>query len=160
PSPINCQRLPGGQTFVVTTNRVLVVDRQGNELVKVDRYTSIMAGQRLRDGRVIVMQSGGQLGRPDAAGQELGPVTRRTMNNYGGLEALPGGRFLIALYDKGRVLEYDLDGNLLWRKDTRSPNFATRLPNGNTLIGSQDAQSLVEVDRGGKQVWEYKPGKG
>jgi outer membrane protein assembly factor BamB len=82
------------------------------------------------------------------------------MNNYGGLQALPNGRVLLALYNANKVFEYDLQGKLIWSKETRSPNFATRLPNGSTLIGSQDAKTLIEVDRTGRTVWEYKPNKG
>ena len=159
PSPINCQRLPGGLTFIAASGRVVVVDRRGNALVDVQRY-SIMAGQRLRDGRMILMTSGGELIRLDAAGKELGKKkVCPNMNNYGGLQVLPNGRFLLALYDKNKVSEYDLDGKLVWEKDAPSPNFATRLPNGNTLVGSQNDKSLLELDRSGKRVWEYRPGK-
>ena len=40
PAPINCQRLPDGLTFIVSPRLVLVVDRRGNETVKVERATA------------------------------------------------------------------------------------------------------------------------
>jgi HEAT repeat protein len=159
PAPINCQRLPGGLTFIAASSRVVVVDRRGTALVDVQRY-SIMAGQRLRDGRMILMTSGGELIRLDAAGKELGKKKIcPNMNNYGGLQVLPNGHFLLTRYDRNKVSEYDLDGKLIWEKDAPSPNFATRLPNGNTLVGSQNDKCLLELDRSGKKVWEYRPGK-
>ena len=120
-----------------------------------------MAGQRLRDGRLIVMTAAGELIRMDATGKELGKTKiSMGMSNYGGLQALTNGHFLLALHDQNKVFEYDLDGKLLWSKPVRSPNFATRLPNGHTLVGSQDAKTLWELDRAGKTVWEHKPNKG
>lgn len=159
-SPINCQRLPGGLTFIAAANRLVVVDRQGNATLNVDRYGSIMAGQRMRDGRIVLVTSAGEVIHLDATGRELGKFSVGNMNNYGGIQELPNGRILLALYDKNKVFEYDLSGKLIWEKEARSPNFATRLANGHTIIGSQDGKNLVEVDRLGKQVWEYKPGKG
>ncbi len=158
--PVNCQRLPNGHTFIATTSRILVVDRGGRAVLEVARYSGIMAGQRLRDGQIVVMTAGGRCIRLDADGREVGAFQLLPMNNFGGLQALPGGRFLIALWDQHKVLEYDLDGKKLWEKEVRSPNFATRLPGGHVLVGSQDTQALVEIDRGGRVVWEHKPGKG
>ena len=36
--------------------------------------------------------------------------------------------------------------------------LAQRLPNGNTLVSSPNAQKVAELDRNGQVVWEYKPG--
>jgi HEAT repeat protein len=159
PSPINCQRLPNGHTFIAAGSQVVIVDRQGNAVLKVERYMGIMAGQRMRDGQILLM-NGGQLIRLDASGKELAQVTLRNLSNSGGMQATSNGHVLIAFYNENKVYEYTPEGKLVWEHETRSPNFATRLPNGNTLIGSQDAQSATEVDRAGKVVWEYKPGKG
>jgi hypothetical protein len=37
-----------------------------------------------------------------------------------------------------------------------TPTSATRLPNGNTLVASTMGQQVLELDRTGKTVWEYK----
>src|SRR5262249_19678043 len=103
PSPINCDRLPNGNVFVATSSRVVIADRQKHEVLKVDRYSSIMAGQRMRDGQLVLMLSDGTLVRMDAAGKELGKVKlAAAMNNYGGLQALPNGRVLLALYNSNK----------------------------------------------------------
>jgi len=30
-----------------------------------------------------------------------------------------------------------------------------RLPNGNTLVGSQNTRRVIEFDRNGQEVWNY-----
>src|SRR5205085_7635236 len=37
-SPINCQRLPNGHTFIVAQDRAVIVDRDRKEVLKVDRH--------------------------------------------------------------------------------------------------------------------------
>jgi hypothetical protein len=36
------------------------------------------------------------------------------------------------------------------------PVAAVRLPNGNTLVTSMTQNRAVELDRAGKEVWQYK----
>jgi hypothetical protein len=80
---------------------------------------------------------------------------------------LPSGRIL--LFDNGdgasRVLEVDPGSReVLWEYggEEGSPLFseecglAQRLPNGNTLVTETDAGRAVEVDPGGRIVWEYR----
>jgi hypothetical protein len=35
------------------------------------------------------------------------------------------------------------------------PNSVQRLPNGNTLVSSQNSRRLVEYDRNGMEVWSF-----
>jgi HEAT repeat protein len=157
--PINCQRLPNGHTFICTSDRAVIVDRQKNEVLKVDRQSGLMGGQRFRDGRIVVLTGGGQCSVFDPRGEILKQFQiEGGMSNYGGVQELANGRFMIAQHDRNTVSEYDLDGKLMWKAESPSPNFATRLANGNTLVGSQDNRSLIELDRDGKQVSRYEPG--
>jgi HEAT repeat protein len=158
-SPLNCQRLPNGHTFIAASTQIAIVDRRGKEVLKVERYTGIMAGQRLRDGQIVLM-NGNHLIHLDPSGKELHRSRLRNLNNCAGMQATTNGHVLIAFYDANKVFEYTPEGKLVWEVETRGPNFATRLPNGHTLIGSQDGQYATEVDRAGKVVWEYKPGMG
>lgn len=73
-------------------------------------------------------------------------------------QVLPGGRVLIAEYMGNRVTERDLKGKILWEKRVSgTPNCCQRLANGNTFITTN--QHLLEVDRGGKEVFSYAVGQ-
>lgn len=158
PGPINCQRLPSGHVFVANSNGGVVVDRQKNVVTKYDA-SGLMGGQRFRDGKVVLLDGGGVCHVFDADGKKLKTFQiEGGMSNYGGVQETSSGHFLVAQHHRAKVSEYDLDGKLVWSCDTPSPNFATRLRNGHTLVGSQDNRSLIEVDRAGKVVSEYKPG--
>ena len=39
--------------------------------------------------------------------------------------------------------------------DVNNPNRAIRLPNGNTLVASQNTRKIMEFDRAGRNVWEF-----
>jgi HEAT repeat protein len=159
-SPINCQRLPNGLTFITACTYMEIVDRQHNVVLKVDRHTNLMGGQRFRDGRILLVDGGGRCYVLDPTGKLLREFNvKGGLSNFGGVQELPGSHFLLAQHDHNLVSEYDLEGKLIWSAEAPSPNFATRLPNGHTLVGSQDSRCMVELDRNGKQVSEYKPGQ-
>jgi HEAT repeat protein len=158
PGPINCQRLPNGHTFIAASGKAVIVDRDKKE-VTTFAHGGLSAGQRLRDG-TVVLATNSEFHVFDATGKAIRsfPIPEG-LNNTGGMQALPNGRFLLAQYSRNRVTEFDLSGKEVWSCATPSPNFANRQPNGHTLITSQVDQSLIEVDRNGKKVGEYRPGK-
>jgi hypothetical protein len=64
-----------------------------------------------------------------------------------------GERVLIVEQGIARVSERDFKGNILWQKNVNLPLGVQRLPNGNTFIAARG--QLVEVDRGGKEVFRH-----
>jgi HEAT repeat protein len=67
------------------------------------------------------------------------------------VEVLPGQRLLLTEFYDQRVAERNFRGELLWHKQlTQNPLSARRLPNGNTLIVTQN--QILEVDRAGREV--------
>jgi hypothetical protein len=82
--------------------------------------------------------------------------------SVGGLEnpidaaVLPGNRVLIAEYRGDRVTERDHNSKILWQMKVSQPQSVQRLPNGHTLIASNDngkpTAKVVEVDRAGKEI--------
>jgi HEAT repeat protein len=157
-SPVNCQRLANGNTFIATPSEVVEVTRARKEVYRIKK-PGIMAGARFPNGQIVIVTSDGQCIRMDTAGKVLKSFSMGGMNNYGGIELLPRGRILISSFSQKKVVEYDPDGKVVWKHDIRSPGFSTRLPNGNTLITSQDGRYAVEVNRAGKEVWAYRPGE-
>ena len=72
---------------------------------------------------------------------------------WASIEPLRNGRYLISLSGSGKVVETDNTGKILWECSVPTPCYATRLPNGNTLVANVDGRAVVEVDRHGKEVW-------
>jgi hypothetical protein len=156
--PVACQRLADGHTLITTLNNVVEVDRDGKEVFTY-RPGDLMAAKKFPDGTLYVLTWEGRLKRLDAAGKELGsaataPGLRR--NIYGGSEIYFDGRVVIPYKD--RVAEYNAQGKLVWEARFEEPNCVTRLPNGHTLVATMHSQRVVELDRSGKPVWEYKAG--
>src|SRR5439155_22540262 len=68
-------------------------------------------------------------------------------------QVLPNGRVLVTEMHGGRVTERNLKNEVVWEKQVNWPMGAQRLPNGNTFIVLRN--QLLEVDRGGKEVFVY-----
>jgi hypothetical protein len=157
-SPITCQRLPNGHTFIGTRTELLVVDRSGKE---VSRHTHSKSGQnfatalRFPNGQYgVIMSDYITFLRLDAAGKRLGSFKLDFESIVANLEALPNHRLLVPEYRKNRIVEYDLDGKVAWQLPIQQPTSVVRLPNGNLLVSSWVRQWLGEVDRRGKVIRE------
>jgi hypothetical protein len=62
---------------------------------------------------------------------------------------------LVPHLSEGKVVEYDLDGNIVW--SVQAPNVwsAIRLKNGNTLLAGDAKEYAREVNPQGQTVWEF-----
>jgi hypothetical protein len=156
--PVACQRLPNGNTFIAMQNGIIEVDRSGKEVFTHGRPNhDIMAAYKAGNGQIIFLTSAGLCVRLDASGKELKSfATGQSINWTSGLDVLPNGRILVSHHDRGRVVEYDLDGRPVWEATAPQLTTPTRLSNGNTLIASHSGMRAYELDPRGKIVWEYK----
>ncbi len=151
-SPIHAQRLPNGNTFIATRNQLLEVDRAGKkEVLRYRSGGSIITARRYSDGRIGCVENGSYF-ELNADGTErrrfaVGPGVHTTNS----LTLLPNGHLLIVSYGGGTVQEYDRAGKIVWSIGMATPLCALRLPNGNTLVSSQQ-MVLIEFDRAGKEV--------
>jgi hypothetical protein len=151
-APIHAQRLPNGNTFIATRNQLLELDRAGEkEVIRYRSGGSIITARRYADGRIGCIENGSYF-ELNADGTErrrfaVGPGVHTTNS----LTLLPNGHLLIVSYGGGTVQEYDRAGKVVWNVGMTSPLCALRLPNGNTLVSSQQ-MILVEFDRAGKEV--------
>ncbi len=64
------------------------------------------------------------------------------------------GTVLVPHLSENKVVEYDLEGKVLWTVSTPSPWQAIRLKNGNTLIAGDHSRYAREVNPAGETVWE------
>jgi hypothetical protein len=156
-SPVSCQRLPNGNTFIGTYNEVLEVTRD-NKVVYAYPITrgSSFCAEKLRNGHIIyVTMNGGVVYELDAKGKEVRSINVGQAVGWATVEQLPGGGFLVAQGNGSKVVEFDAAGKQVWEcASVSSPNAATRLPNGNTLVCSNNEKHVMEVNRAGKVLWK------
>jgi HEAT repeat protein len=159
PQPVACQRLPNGNTFIVSRQQILEVDRQGKEVYVHNRPGDIAVAVKLRNGQIGWVSNVGTYTRMDTAGKELKRVQLEQPQLYygaGGIDILPNDHVILPNYNTHRVVEYDGDGKVVWSANVQTPISATRLPNGNTLVGTAAGSRIIEIDKGGKTVWDFK----
>jgi HEAT repeat protein len=162
-TPLMAQRLTNGNTFIASTYRLLEVDRQGKEIFNYSRPGGepFMKALKLPNGEIAFITStirlprSGRFIRLDPGGKELQNIPAEVATSGGRIDVLPDGRVLIPERANNRVAEYDAEGRLLWQADFPEPVAAARLRNGHTLVTAYNQTRAVELDRNGKQVWEY-----
>jgi HEAT repeat protein len=158
--PVSVQRLHNGNTFIATEDELLELDRTQKKIFTLRHPGSdIQAAFKFRDGHIVFVTRRGQCTRLDATGKQVKNFAIRQNDvAYGGMDGLANGRILVAHTNTGKVVEYDIEGKVVWEASVPQPTAATRLPNGNTLVASSNNQRVVEVDRAGRVVSEHKDG--
>jgi HEAT repeat protein len=158
--PSNAQRLPNGNTFIVTNTDLLEVDRTGKEVFHHNFHgQQVTAAYKRRNGEIVCLLGQGTCVRLDAAGKQIKTFpSGRDSGWTSGIDVLPNGRILISQPNRNLVTEFDPEGKSLWQANAPGITTATRLANGHTLVASYNNQNVVELDRTGKLVWEYKDG--
>jgi HEAT repeat protein len=173
--PLMAQRLANGNTFIATAgmtedgsptrSQLLEIDKDGKELYSYSRPDGgeFMRATKLRDGGIAcVVRFGAGLARyvrlapsgKDFKETKSWAVHVRTSG--GRIDVLANGHVLIPETDNNLVVEYDADGQSVWKVALDQPIAAVRLPNGNTLVTLMQKNRAVEVDRAGKEVWQFK----
>lgn len=73
------------------------------------------------------------------------------------VRATPANTFLVCHESDQLLREYDLDGNTVWEYPVGKKAYsAIRLSNGNTLIGTGDGHSVIEVTPEKEIVWQIQ----
>jgi outer membrane protein assembly factor BamB len=158
-NPISAQRLPGGNTFIVSPNRLVEVDRKGAEVFAWDRPPhDIIRGFKTRRGEVIVITNQGNLTRLDGKTRKeiKSFVVGHVGNLFGSIDVLPNGHILVPQFNTNRVAEFDVNGKEVWHAAVNLPCGVMRLPNGHILVSSLNTRRAVELDRSGREVWSYQ----
>jgi len=156
-TPIACRRLPNGHTFIGTNHSLHVFTRDHNEVMKYEAEPGffIHSVQWLANGHLVCVSMEGAVREIDAAGKVVRTVPLPIRGSWSGVEGVPGGNYLAVNNAQGKVLEVDSAGKVVWEYTTPGACYASRLPNGNTLVVSNHA-GLLEITRERKVVWERK----
>jgi outer membrane protein assembly factor BamB len=159
--PLVAQRLANRHTFVGTDSQVFEFDEKGNEVFAfgLPNGERFMKVAKLASGDIAALTSESRIVRLDAKGKELHsfnvPLSARLFG--GRIHMLPNGRVIVPHNQENKVVEYDMDGNIVWEVSVPQPVAATRLPNGHTLVTTMQPQTgAIEFDRQGREVWTYR----
>lgn len=156
-SPVNCRRLPNGNTFLATTSEIREITADGKD-VYVIGGKQVYSAYKMRTGHIAYLSVDGSVVEVDTAGKEVrkfsaGPAPIGLLK----FAVLPAGRFLVPQQTAGKVKEFDAAGKVVWEGNIPNSRVVTRLPNGNTLVcGHNGDHRIAEVDRTGRIVWEKK----
>ena len=142
-----------------------------------DRKVEVHAFQRLKNGHTMIVESGStRILEVDADGEIVKEVPLKVTNPHPHKDTrlvrkLENGHYLVCHESDGLVREYGPDGQTVWQY--KVPMFgreakgghgleafgnacfsAVRLENGNTLIGTGNGHSVIEVTPEKKIVWK------
>lgn len=147
------------------------------KLASKDNRVEVHSVAPLADGNIMVALSGeGKIFEIDREGNVQHSITLKRDNPHPHRDTrlvrpIAGGNYLVAQEGDGFVRQYDRQGKIVWEYDV--PMFgkpakpghgpeafgdavfsALRLPNGNTLIGTGNGHSVLEVTPEKEIVWQ------
>jgi hypothetical protein len=120
----------------------------------------IHACQPLPEGTVMIAESGPmriiEVDRKGAITRDVKLTSKQTHphRQMRCVRKLVGGDYLVGQILEDVLREYDPTGKIVREIPQKQAYGGIRLPNGNTLMGTGDAHSIVEIDPQGKTVWE------
>jgi hypothetical protein len=144
-----------------------------------DRRMEVHAFQPLDNGLIMIAECGpARIIEIDRAGKIQHEMKLKVANPSAHSETrlvrkIANGNYLVAQEGDGIVREYNMDGEIVWEfpipmfgkepKGGHGPEafgnsvfMATRLPNGNTLIGTGNGHSVLEVTPDKEIVWKIE----
>jgi hypothetical protein len=130
--------------------------RNGN----AGRTVEVHAFQRLPDGTTMIVESGpARIIEVDSDGNvrhevKLTVNERSAHSDTRNARKTDAGTYLVAHEKDGVVREYDSTGKIVWECD--QTYSAVRLANGNTLIGTGNGHSVLEVTPAKEIVWKVE----
>jgi hypothetical protein len=149
------QRLPNGNTFIVTHTGLTEIDRDGKEVFSRAIRGCVYSARKLRTGEVAYVTVAGGCTLLDRGGQEVATFDLGYNGVSGAIDLLPNGNVVVTpLHGQNKVGELDASGKEVWSAAVDRPSSATRLANGNVLVCRSTARQVVELDRDGKEVWK------
>lgn len=152
-NPVAAQRLRNGHTFIACQNKLMEVDRAGNEVLSINRPNhDVIMARRMRDGQIVLVSTQQQCIRLDATGKQIKSFPHQCPWQTG-VDILPNGHIIIPTAWFNKITEYDAEGKTVLDLNVNQAWAATRMRNGNVLMAPQQWPSeLVEMDAKGKQV--------
>lgn len=160
-------------------NRKPVWDYNAKANGNAGRAVEVHAFQRLPDGTTMIVESGpARIVEVDRAGKLIREIpltvtSRSAHSDTRNARKTAAGTYLVAHEKDGVIREYDPQGKVIWEFDVplfdKAPKgghgpeafgdqaySAVRLDNGNTLIGTGNGHSVIEVTSEKAIVWKLE----
>jgi outer membrane protein assembly factor BamB len=168
------QYLPNGNILMQTTwTKIQEINPENNKIVwKYDAATmngnkgkkvEVHGFQRLKKGITMIAESGpARIIEVDKNGKLLKTINMKIKKRHPHRDTrmcikTPQGTYLAAHEADGYVREYNDKSEVVWEYKTGTAVYGVcRMKNGNTLIGTGNGHSVLEVDKKGKVVWSVK----
>jgi hypothetical protein len=168
-SPLSCQRLPNGRTFIATTDQMLEVTPEGREIPTLKPPLCSWCIRRLPSGDVAVLGYNTEsAGRPfefqiltNSGKVRSRNVLPTTVCHGSQVTVLPNGDYLLCFPDYIDPLYRGVKQFSATREERRcytgswQASCATCLPDGHLLICSL-GHRILEIDQDGKVVHQEK----
>src|SRR5439155_21190535 len=135
-TPIACQRLANGMTWISTNHRFFLVTADGKEqpVYTPENGFFIHSAYRMRNGNVAVVSMAGEIREISPAGQVIRALPLAVQGSWSGISVTANGRYLVVNNGQGVVQEIDHAGKVVWEYRQPGACYATRLPGGTTLV--------------------------
>jgi HEAT repeat protein len=152
--PVAVLRLPNGNTFIAMYNHVMEVkDAKPVYTLSKSPQMFIYGASRMRNGHIALMTAQSLVIFDPVSGQDVKNINLGPINGWAGVDALPNGRFLVALMNMNQIREVDEAGKVHWQTNYQGVFRALKLPNGNVLACSMTTRRVAELDRNGNEIW-------
>lgn len=171
--------LPNGHILTQTNwTRIVEFDKERKVVWSYDAATmngnsgkrvEVHAFQRLPNGLTMIAESGpSRIIEVDKQGQIQHQIKLKVSKSDPHRDTrlvrkLENGHYLVCQEGEAMVREYDSKGKVTWEYAVKSAAgepaavySASRLRNGNTLIGCGNGHRVIEVDRAGMVVWSLE----
>lgn len=125
--------------------------------------TEVHSCQALGKDRVLIMRNGNPA-QAMIVNTSTGKVEKEipiptivngTHGQFRHIRMTDAGTLLVPHLSEGKVVEYDLNGKVVWSVAAKTPWQAVRLKNGDTLIAGDSSRYAREVNAAGETVWEF-----
>lgn len=165
----DAQPLPNGNWLLQTSfTNVIELDKAGKEVWRYDagktsdgKQVEIHAFRRLDNGLTMIAESGTtrilEVAQDGTIKHSI-PLKVSKPDPHRDTRLVrptPEGNYLVSHEAENLVREYRRDGSIAWEHNVGSKVYsASRLANGNTLIGTGDGHSVQEISPDHKIVWQ------
>ena len=152
-SPSAARPLANGNFLIAAKNRVLEITPEGRTVWSYDGLL-LESPVRLEGGNTLTGEEGSVF-EINAKGEKIWEFkidsSKWHTKSIDHIQALENGNVLISIL-VAAVIEVDKKTNeIVWRFDQKGIRDAYRLPDGNTLILTEER--VFEIDRDGKELW-------
>ena len=159
-NPFFSQRLSNGNIFIASRNKLIEVNRGGNEVYSFTYPNeTILAACKTRTNEYALLGYNGAFLKLDSKGNELLRSRIPFPTNFGinGGAITQNDRVLVSIPTVNKIMEYDFNGQPTWEATITMPGIPTKLSTGNIVAPSLNGSKIVEIRMDGKIIYESAP---